>query len=75
MSALVARVVDTDGQLGVVLGTSSYEGVGLVHYGGNVIAATVGRMAAGGRRTEREAFDLLAGEAWSNGKVWIGAAS
>lgn len=75
MTTLHARVVREDGQLGDTIGSSSYEGVGLVHYGCNAIASQLGAMAAGGRRTEREAFDLLVGEPWSNGKIWIGAAA
>ena len=73
MKTLTARVVRDDGQLGAVVGASSYRGAELVHDGCDAIASQLAAMAAGGRRTEREAYDLLAGEPWSNGKIWIGA--
>lgn len=72
-STLTARAVGEDGRIGALLGISTAGSAGLVHQGSNVIAAMVGRMAANGKRSERQAFDLLVNEAWSNGKVWIGA--
>lgn len=75
MTKLVARGVGDDGHLGATLATALYDGDDLVHDGDStVIRDQLRVMAAAGRRTEREAFDLLAGEPWSNGKVWIGAA-
>lgn len=71
-SVLTALVVKEDGQPGAAIGTSRYRGDKLTHEGCNLIESMIGRMAATGKRTERQAFDLLAGEPWSNGKVWIG---
>ena len=72
MTMLIARAVGTDGQLGATLGTSTYEGAGLRHYGSTIIADQLRVMTQRGQRTEREAFDLLADTGWSNGKISIG---
>lgn len=75
MSTLEARTVQEDGQLGGVIATATRGSAGLVHSGGNAIEGMLAAMAASSHRTELDAFDLLIGEPWSNGKIWIGAAA
>lgn len=73
MTTIEARIVDDAGALGAVIGTCTLAGDRLRTSGCDAIAGQLARMAAGGRRTERRAFELLAAEPWSNGKIWIGA--
>jgi hypothetical protein len=73
-NVLEARTIAEDGKLGTVLAVSTRIGDSITHEGSNVIVAQLAAMAASGRRSETEAFDLLMDEPWSNGKTWIGAA-
>lgn len=74
-STLTVRVVGEDGELGAAIGTASLAGGRVRYSGSNVIESMLGRMAANGKRTEQQAFELLAEEPWSNGKVWIGVST
>lgn len=73
MTTIYLRPVDGEGRLGEAIAQASDDGEEITYQGLPVLKRQVEAVAFRFRVDEREAFDRLARDGWSNGKLSISA--